>query len=138
MENLNRKRWLVVPIVCFETRLRLADLEHQRIGELVYDGISIDRNNALSRWVEVAHLLIGNLAHTPPSKFPVLMLHGGFHLFGDLRSFEMFQFLPVGMLSELPRKTLRAIAQLVGLHNGQSLPHFLRACGMWDNSKLLA
>lgn len=59
------------------------------------------------------------------------------HLFGDVRSFEVFKFLHVGMLSELPRKTLPAIAKLVGLQNGQSLHHFLRD-GVWEVKQLRA
>jgi len=58
-------------------------------------------------------------------------------LFGDVRSFEQFKFLHVGMLSELPRKTLPAIAKLVDLQNGQSLHHFLRD-GVWDVELLRA
>lgn len=51
-------------------------------------------------------------------------------LFGDIRNFEVFKFLHVGMLSELQSKTLPAIAKLVGLKDGQSLHHFLRD-GVW-------
>ena len=35
-------------------------------------------------------------------------------LFPDVRSFEQFKYLLVGMLSELKRKTLPAIAKAVG------------------------
>jgi integrase len=48
------------------------------------------------------------------------------NLFGDVRNFECFKQLHVGILSELPRKTLPEIAKLVGLKDGQSLHHFLR------------
>ena len=41
------------------------------------------------------------------------------------------------MLSELPRKTLPAIAHLVGLQNAQSLHHFLRD-GVWNVEQLQA
>ena len=47
------------------------------------------------------------------------------NLFSDVRSFEAFKHLHVGMLSSLKRKTLPAIAELVGLPNEQSLHHFL-------------
>lgn len=56
-------------------------------------------------------------------------------LFGDVRNFEVFKFLHVGMLSELPRKTLPAIAKLVGLKDGQRLDHFLRD-GVWEVEQL--
>src|SRR5512147_1466896 len=46
-------------------------------------------------------------------------------LFSDVRSFEAFKHLHVGMLSEVKRKTLPAIAQVCGLDNEQSLHHFL-------------
>ncbi|MBD1850137.1 transposase [Cyanobacteria bacterium FACHB-502] len=59
------------------------------------------------------------------------------HLFEDVRSFEQFKFLHVGLLSGLARKTLPAIAQLVGLQNAQSLHHFLRG-GVWSVEQLRA
>ncbi len=46
--------------------------------------------------------------------------------FGDIRLYECFQWLHVGILSSLPRKTLPEIAKVVGLKDGQSLHHFLR------------
>jgi SRSO17 transposase len=46
-------------------------------------------------------------------------------LFPEVRSFEAFKQLHVGMISEIKRKSLPAIAQVVGLENSQSLHHFL-------------
>lgn len=46
-------------------------------------------------------------------------------LFSDVRSFEAFKHLHVGMLSEVKRKTLPAIAKGCGLDNEQSLHHCL-------------
>src|SRR5687768_527574 len=46
-------------------------------------------------------------------------------LFPDVRSFELFKLLHVGLIAEIPRKSLPAIAKTVGLPNGQSLHHFL-------------
>jgi SRSO17 transposase len=46
-------------------------------------------------------------------------------LFSDVRSYEAFNHLHVGMLSEVKRKTLPAIAKVCGLDNEQSLHHFL-------------
>src|SRR5512146_1480845 len=46
-------------------------------------------------------------------------------LFSDVRSFEAFKHLHVGMLSEVKRKTLPAIARVCQLDNEQSLHHFL-------------
>lgn len=47
------------------------------------------------------------------------------NLFSDVRSFEAFKHLHIGMISDLKRKTLPAIAEIVGLPNSQSLHHFL-------------
>lgn len=48
------------------------------------------------------------------------------NLFSDVRNFEAFKFLHVGILSEIPRKSLPVIARTVGLKDGQELHHFLR------------
>jgi SRSO17 transposase len=47
------------------------------------------------------------------------------NLFPEVRSFESFRNLHLGMVSEIKRKTLPAIAKAVGLENHQSLHHFL-------------
>jgi SRSO17 transposase len=46
-------------------------------------------------------------------------------IFPEVRSFEAFKFLHLGMISEIPRQTLPAIARAVGLTNDQVLHHFL-------------
>lgn len=46
-------------------------------------------------------------------------------LFTEVRSFEAFKYLPVGLISDIKRKTLPAIAKVVGLDNHQPLHHFL-------------
>lgn len=46
-------------------------------------------------------------------------------LFPEVRSFEAFKFLHMGMISEIKRKSLPAIAKAVGLDNQQNLHHFL-------------
>jgi SRSO17 transposase len=48
-------------------------------------------------------------------------------LFKDVRYYENFKYLHVGMLSEIKRKSLPLIARTVGLKDqGQSLHHFLK------------
>lgn len=47
------------------------------------------------------------------------------NLFPEVRSFENFKYLHLGMISDIKRKTLPAIAKIVGLDNEQSLHHFL-------------
>ncbi len=39
-------------------------------------------------------------------------------LFGDVRSFEAFKYLHLGIISDLPRKSLPAIARAVSLSSG--------------------
>jgi SRSO17 transposase len=42
-------------------------------------------------------------------------------LFVEVRAYESFKYLQLGLISELKRKTLPAIASLVGQTNGQGL-----------------
>jgi SRSO17 transposase len=58
-------------------------------------------------------------------------------LFPDVRSFEQFTFLHVGMLSEIKRKSLPAIAKAVGKTDGQALHHFL-AYAPWSVAEVRA
>ena len=46
-------------------------------------------------------------------------------LFPEVRSYEAFKYLHMGMISEIKRKSLPAIARAVGLENHQNLHHFL-------------
>ena len=48
------------------------------------------------------------------------------NLFADVSNFEALKYLHLGMISEIPRKSLPAIARTVGLKDGQELHHFLR------------
>ncbi|MBD2577132.1 IS701 family transposase [Oscillatoria sp. FACHB-1406] len=57
------------------------------------------------------------------------------NLFSDVRSFEAFKYLHIGILSDLKRKSLPEIALLVGLENPQGLQHFLNH-SPWDIKKL--
>src|SRR4051812_18819840 len=56
-------------------------------------------------------------------------------LFEDVRSYEYFKELHVGLISELPRKSLPAIAKVVGEKDSQDLHHFI-ANGEWRVEKL--
>ncbi len=56
-------------------------------------------------------------------------------LFAELRSFECFKYLHLGMISEIKRKTLPAIARAVGLVDSQALHHFLSK-SPWDVEQL--
>jgi SRSO17 transposase len=46
-------------------------------------------------------------------------------LFPEVRSYEAFKYLHLGMISEIKRKSLPEIGKFVGLHNEQSLLHFV-------------
>jgi SRSO17 transposase len=46
-------------------------------------------------------------------------------LFVDVRGFEAFKYLHLGMISDLPRKSLPSIARAVGLSSDQVLHHCL-------------
>jgi SRSO17 transposase len=51
-------------------------------------------------------------------------------LFAEVRSYEAFKLLHLGMVSEIKRKSLPAIAQAVGLTNPQGLQHFNQRIAM--------
>ena len=54
-------------------------------------------------------------------------------LIADVRSFESYKHMLIGMLSELRRKTLPAIAKAVGV-DAQALHHVVaHAPGRWTN-----
>jgi SRSO17 transposase len=55
-------------------------------------------------------------------------------LFPEVRSFEAFKYLHIGMISDLKRKTLPAIAKAVGLDNEQGL-HNLLTESPWSVSR---
>jgi SRSO17 transposase len=46
-------------------------------------------------------------------------------LFIEVRAYESFKYLQLGLISELKRKSLPAIAKAVGLDNAQGLHHFI-------------
>lgn len=56
-------------------------------------------------------------------------------LFADVRSFEYFTLLHVGLISDLHRKSLPALAKAVGLDTSQGLHRFLTDA-TWDTDKL--
>jgi SRSO17 transposase len=53
----------------------------------------------------------------------------------DVRNYECFKYLHLGLISELPRKSLPAIARAVGLEDSQPLHHFI-AQALWDVTDL--
>lgn len=56
-------------------------------------------------------------------------------LFSEVRSYEAFKLLHLGMVSEIKRKSLPAIAKAVGLENPQGLQHFISE-SPWQAAKL--
>ena len=54
-------------------------------------------------------------------------------VFPEVRSFEYFTALPLGLIAELPRKTLPTVARAVGVDDAQALHHFL-TCSPWEGA----
>jgi len=46
-------------------------------------------------------------------------------LFVEVRAYESFKYIQLGLISDIKRKSLPAIAKIVGLENGQGLHHFI-------------
>ena len=46
-------------------------------------------------------------------------------LFPEVRSYECFKYLHLGLISEKKRKTFPAIAEVAGLENSQGIDYFL-------------
>ena len=57
------------------------------------------------------------------------------HLFTEVRSYECFKYLHLGIISDVKRKSLPEIAKVVGLKSAQSLHHFLSQ-SPWEVSEL--
>ena len=47
-------------------------------------------------------------------------------LFPEVRSYEYFKYLHLGLISEKKRKTFPAIAEVTWLENSQGIDHFAR------------
>ena len=56
-------------------------------------------------------------------------------LFSDVRNYEAFKLIHLGMLSEIPRKSLPKIARAVGLKDSQGLNYFLKEAD-WNVEKV--
>ncbi|BCU09526.1 DDE transposase [Microcystis aeruginosa] len=56
-------------------------------------------------------------------------------LFPEVRTFEYFKYLHLGMISDIKRKTLPVIAKVVGLEDAEGLDHFLTE-SPWSVEKL--
>lgn len=56
-------------------------------------------------------------------------------LFKEVRNYECFKYLHVGIIAPLPRKSLPEIAKVVGINSAQSLHHFI-ANSEWSVEKL--
>ena len=56
-------------------------------------------------------------------------------LFVEVRSYEYFKYLHVGLISNIKRKSLPEIARIVDIENAQGLHHFLSQ-SPWKAEKL--
>ena len=57
------------------------------------------------------------------------------NLFKEVRSYECFKYLHLGIISSLPKKSLPEIAKTVGMISAQSLHHFI-ANSPWSVDEL--
>jgi hypothetical protein len=70
------------------------------------------------------------LKHLPRDAQPTVALVGDYcgeyqDLFQDVRNYECFKYLHVGIISPIPRKSLPEIAKVVSINSAQSLHHFI-------------
>ena len=56
-------------------------------------------------------------------------------LFKEVRNYECFKYLHLGIISPIKRKSLPEIAKVVSINSAQSLHHFL-ANSEWSSSEL--
>ena len=56
-------------------------------------------------------------------------------IFKEVRNYECFKYLHLGIISTLKRKSLPAIAKIVSINSAQSLHHFI-ANSEWSVKKL--
>jgi SRSO17 transposase len=56
-------------------------------------------------------------------------------MFSDVRSYEYFKYLHLGIISPIPRKSFPEIAKVVGINSPQSLHHFI-ANSPWSVKEL--
>ena len=56
-------------------------------------------------------------------------------LFKEVRNYECFKYLHLGIISPIKRKSLPEIAKVVGINSAQSLHHFI-ANSPWSVTKL--
>jgi SRSO17 transposase len=56
-------------------------------------------------------------------------------LFKDVRNYEYFKYLHLGIIAPIPRKSLPEIAKVVGINSAQSLHHFM-ANAPWSAAEL--
>ena len=69
--------------------------------------------------------MIEPIKATPTVKFVDTYCELYKDLFPEVRSYENFKYLHIGVISDIKRKSLPAIAKVVGLDNSQGLHHFL-------------
>ncbi|AOX00182.1 hypothetical protein BJP34_33675 [Moorena producens PAL-8-15-08-1] len=55
------------------------------------------------------------------------------NLFVEVRAYEYFKYIHVGLISDIKRKSLPEIAKVVGLENAQGLHHCLDAVAHGGN-----
>jgi SRSO17 transposase len=87
--------------------------------------------------MDVELQILKHLARSPQATVSVIdeYCEGYKEIFPEVRSYECFKYLHLGIVSPIKRKSLPEIAKIVGIKSSQSLHHFL-ANSPWSVSQL--
>jgi SRSO17 transposase len=113
-----------LPLLCHSPRIRIKKKELQ---------ISCIVGRAMDIELQI-------LKHLPRDAQPKVSFidkycNGYKELFSEVRSYECFKYLHLGIISSIPKKSLPEIAKVVGINSAQSLHHFI-AKSPWSVSSL--
>jgi SRSO17 transposase len=86
--------------------------------------------------MDVAEQVCKHLPRTPETTIPLVDQYCAYYqdLFPDVRSYESFTLLHLGIISNIKRKSLPELAKVVGT-SSQSLHHFLSE-SPWNISEI--
>ena len=87
--------------------------------------------------MDVELQILKHLARTPQTTVSVVdnYCEGYQDIFREVRSYECFKYLHLGILAPIPRKSFPEIAKVVGINSPQSLHHFI-ANSPWSVGEL--
>ena len=83
--------------------------------------------------MDVELQILKHLPRTPETTVSVVDQYCDFYqeMFSDVRSYEYFKYLHLGIISPIKRKSLPEIAKVVGINSSQSLHHFIANSPDW-------